>query len=158
MTSGTNGTKPQFVYVTYIATTQEKLWEALTSAAFTEQYWFGHRIDSDWQVGSPVVFKMPNGQIAVQGEVLVSEPPRLLSYTWTVPDDVTPRESSTRITFELQSSGSVVKLTIIHDNLLAADFVEERNTFRGLNNGWPAILSNLKSYLETGHPLPLVVK
>jgi len=157
MTSETNGSKPQFVYVSYIATTPEKLWEALTSAKFTEQYWFGHRVESDWQVGSPVVFKMPNGQVAVQGEVLVSEPPRLLSYTWTVPDDTMLRESPTRITFELEPMDSVVKLTIVHSNLLAADYVEERNTFRGLNNGWPAILSILKSFLETGQPLPLEV-
>src|SRR5689334_1382751 len=141
----TNGSRPQFVYTIYIATTPEKLWEALTNSRFTEQYFSARSIDSDWKVGSPVVFKTPDGQLDVEGKVLVSDPPRLLSYTWTSSVDHTPHETPTRVTFELKPVGSTVRLTIIHDNLLESDYVADRDTFYGLNNGWPAILSNLKS-------------
>ncbi|CAH0346731.1 SRPBCC family protein [Bacillus sp. CECT 9360] len=146
-------TKSTFVYVTYIATTPEKLWEALTSSDFTEKYFFGSKIQSDWQEGSTVTYER-NGLVVDHGEILKCEPHRLLSFTWKIEGDDTPRELPTKVTFELKQMEATVKLTLKHDNLVDADYVEDNDTFRGLNNGWPAILSNLKSLLETGNTLP----
>jgi uncharacterized protein YndB with AHSA1/START domain len=146
-------TDTSFVYVTYIATTPEKLWEALTSSDFTEKYFFGSKIQSDWQEGSSVTY-LRNGQVSDHGKILKCEPHRLLSFTWNYVDDKIDREQPSRVTFELKPMDSTVKLTLKHENLLPADFVDEDDTFEGLNNGWPAILSNLKSLLETGNTLP----
>lgn len=136
-------TKPKFVYVTYIAITPEKLWEALTDGGFTQKYFFGTRVESKWKEGADVNYYR-NGKISDYGKVLTCEHPRLLSFTWTYAGDDTPRESPTRVTFELQPLESSVKLTLKHENLLETDFVDDNNTFEGYNNGWPAVLSNLK--------------
>ncbi|MFE5324346.1 SRPBCC family protein [Paenibacillus sp. NPDC056579] len=144
-----------FVYVTYIATTPEKLWEALTSTEFTEQYFFGSKIESDWQEGSSVTYSR-NGKVTDYGTVLKAEPHRLLSFTWTYVGDNTVREQPTRVTFELKPMGTTVKLTLKHDKLLPSDIVEKDDTFEGYNNGWPAVMSNLKTLLETGATLPVV--
>lgn len=146
-------TKPKFVYVTYIATTPEKLWEALTDGNFTQEYFFGTRVESEWKEGTDVKY-FRNGKISDYGKVIICDPPRLLSFTWTYVGDDTSRESPTRVTFELQPMDSTVKLTLKHENLLDSDFVDDNNTFEGYNNGWPAVLSNLKSFLETGQTLP----
>jgi uncharacterized protein YndB with AHSA1/START domain len=145
-----------FVYVTYIATTPEKLWEALTESDFTEKYFFGSKIESTWQVGSKVTYSR-NGEVTDFGEVLTFEPFSVLSFTWTYVGDKTARDQPTRVTFKLQPMGSTVKLTLIHEGLMETDLVEKDDTFEGFNNGWPAILSNLKSLLETGDTLPIVV-
>jgi uncharacterized protein YndB with AHSA1/START domain len=138
--------KPEFVYITYIETTPEKLWHALTSGEFTERYWFGHRVASDWEIGSP--YKFTNqGKSTIEGKVLVSEPPKRLSYTW---DPCTPNhERTSRVTFDLEPRGNVVKLTVTHDNL-----DEGGKTLRDISGGWPMVIASLKSLLETGHPLP----
>jgi uncharacterized protein YndB with AHSA1/START domain len=150
-------TDTKFVYVTYIATTQEKLWEALTSGVFTKKYWFGHEVQSDWVEGSAVTFLDKNGNVVDHGKVLKSEPYRLLSYTFNWVEDKTVRERSPRVTFELHQMESTVKLTLKHEDLLPTDIHEENEGFFGINNGWPAILSNLKSLLETGRTLPPIV-
>lgn len=142
-----------FVYVTYIATTPEKLWEALTSTTFTEKYFFGTKIESDWKVGSRVAYSR-NGEVTDYGEVLKYEPPRLLSFTWINTSDQQVREQPTQVTFELHPMEETVKLTLKHEHLLDGDYVEDSDTFEGFNNGWPAILSNLKSLLETGKTIP----
>ncbi|WP_088041824.1 SRPBCC family protein [Bacillus sp. EAC] len=147
--------KPTFVYVTYISTTPEKLWEALTSSSFTEKYFFGTKIQSDWQEGSTVEYSR-NGEVTDHGKILKCEPYRLLSFTWNHIHDTTNREEPSQVTFELISMDSTVKLTLKHENLEPTDFVDKEGTFEGLNNGWPAILSNLKSLLETGNTLPAV--
>ena len=138
--------KPKFVYVTYIATTPEKLWEALTKADFTEKYWFGSRVESDWKAGSP--FKIHTGVPDKDwlGKVLQSDPPRLLSYTFRVAGGA---EHFTRVTFQLEQHGPVVKLTLTHDDLDEKDV----KFYTGISQGWPAVLSNLKSLLEGGQPL-----
>jgi uncharacterized protein YndB with AHSA1/START domain len=137
--------KPKFVYVTYINTTPEKLWSALTSGDFTEKYWFGSRIQSEWKVGSP--FRLVNeGGKDWQGEVLQCDPPRLLSYTFRV---LGGSEHLTRVVFQLEQQGPVVKLTLTHDEL---DEKDDR-FYTGISQGWPAVLSNLKSLLEGGRPL-----
>lgn len=142
--------KPGFVYVSYIATTPEKLWRALTSGEFTRLYWGGRRIQSDWRVGSPVKHIREDGGVDWEGQVLVSEPPRILSYTFRMQISERHRaERPSRVTFELQPAGSVVKLVLTHD-----DFEGTGATSETTRHGWPAILSSLKSLLETGNPLP----
>jgi len=144
--------KPEFVYTTYIETTPEKLWHALTDGDFTERYWFGHRIASDWKVGSPYRFTHP-GKSSPEGKVLVSEPPKKLAYTWNGCSDETKREGPSRVTFDIEPRGNVVKLTVTHDNL-----DEGGKTFRGISEGWPMVLASLKSFLETGRPMPAEIQ
>jgi uncharacterized protein YndB with AHSA1/START domain len=142
--------KPAFLYVTYIATTPEKLWEALTDGDFTRRYWGGRRIESDWKVGSPVRHVREDGGLDWQGEVLRSEWPRLLSYTFHMQISEAHRgDRPSRLTFELKPIGSVVKLTLTHE-----DFDSGSATFETTRHGWPAIMSSLKSLLESGSPLP----
>jgi uncharacterized protein YndB with AHSA1/START domain len=116
-----------------------------------------HEVQSDWQDGSNVTFLDKNGKVTDQGKVLKSEPYRLLSYTFEWLEDKTERERVPRVTFELQPMGSTVKLTLKHEDLLPTDIYDATDDYNGINNGWPVILSNLKSLLETGRALPLHV-
>ena len=141
--------KPTFVYTTYIETSAQKLWHALTDGDFTERYWFGHRLVSDWKVGSPYGFKN-QGKIVVEGEVLVSDPPRRLAYTWNNRKEEAKVEGTSRVTFDLEPRGKVIKLTVTHDEL-----GEDGKTLRDISGGWPMVIASLKSILETGNPLPL---
>ena len=134
--------KPQFMYVTYIETTADKAWEALTSGDFTERYWGGGRIESTWQVGAPVRHVKHERGMDWEGEVLEYDPPRRLAYTMTAGKDDQP----SRVAFTLEPHGSIVKLTVTHDQL-------DDKGLRDISFGWPAILSSLKSFLETGKPL-----
>lgn len=145
-----------YEYVTYISSTAEKVWDALTNTKHTEQYFFGTAIQSDWQVGSRVEYS--RGEVTDFGEILSYESHQEMSYTWESVSDETIRLEPTVVTFHLQEiSEDIVKLTLIHENLMDADYVDEPNTFRGLNNGWPFILSNLKSYLETGKIMKVTI-
>lgn len=148
-------TDTTFVYVTYIATTPEKLWEALTSSDFTEKYFFGSSIQSDWQEGSSVTYSR-DGLVTDHGIIIKCEPCRILSFTWNFVGDETSREQPTHVTFELKPMDSTVKLTLKHEYLSSTDLVDKEDTFAGFNNGWPAILSNLKTLLETGKTLPSI--
>jgi uncharacterized protein YndB with AHSA1/START domain len=140
--------KPEFVYVTYIETSAEKLWQALTDGAFTERYWFGHRVASDWKVGSPYRFAK-QGAPTIEGKVLVADPPRRLAYSWDSCSPEAQRERTSRVTFDLEPRGKVVKLTVTHDEL------DERGvTLRNISGGWPMVIASLKSLLETGRELP----
>jgi len=146
--------KPKFVYVTHINTTPEKLWDALTNPDFTQQYWGGRRVQSDWTVGASIKHLKPDGAVELRGEVLQAEPPRLLSYTFlTASGDRVPDEKSTRVTFEISTAFGVTKLTIVHDG-----FEPESKLIFEITNGWQAILSSLKTLLETGAPLPFNYK
>lgn len=142
--------KPQFVYVTYIETTPEKLWEALTSSEFTRQYWFGAEVRSDFRVGSPFALVM-DGATTDSGEILEADPPRRLSYSFKHEFyEELRNEPASRVTFTLEPFGRLVKLTVAHDGLV------EGGKYRGaVSTGWPAILSGLKSLLETGKVLPI---
>ena len=144
--------KPEFVYTTYIETTAEKLWHALTDGDFTERYWFGERVASTWEIGSPYKFTR-QGKDHIEGKVLAFEPPKRLSYTWdprsTDAETDAKRERTSRVTFDLEPRGKVVKLTVTHDNL-----DEGGKTLRDISGGWPLVIASLKSLLETGHPLP----
>ena len=140
--------KPEFVYITYIETTPEKLWEALTSSEFSKRYWWDTSVVSDWKVGAPFALVL-DGKTTDVREVLEADPPRRLSYTFQhVIDEAARKEKPTRVTFVLEPFGKLVKLTLTHE-----DFAEASVILDGISKGWPAILSSLKSLLETGTPL-----
>jgi uncharacterized protein YndB with AHSA1/START domain/DNA-binding transcriptional ArsR family regulator len=138
--------KPTFVYVTYIEASAAKVWEALTDAKLSAEYW-GHSNVSDWQVGSGWEHQRTDGSATadVVGTVIVSNPPARLVTTWA--DPATPAETS-RVTFDLAEHGEIVRLTVTHEDL------PSQSEHDDVASGWPAVLSNLKSFLETGHALP----
>ncbi|MDX2592473.1 metalloregulator ArsR/SmtB family transcription factor [Streptomyces sp. WI03-4A] len=141
--------KPSFVYVTYIASTPERVWEALTDADLTAAYW-GHRNVSDWQVGSrwEHVRTDGSGVADVVGRVIESEPPTRLVATWAAPDDEGREDRHSRVTFEIRPHEDIVRLTVIHEDL------NDEGERGDVAYGWPAVLSNLKSLLETGRAMP----
>ena len=140
--------RPSFVYVTYIESTRVRVWEALTDADLTAEYW-GHANVSDWEVGSRWEHRRTDGSgIAdVVGTVVESDRPRRLVTTWSPPDD-TGEARTTRVTFDIEPWGDIVRLTVTQDDLADED---ER---RAAAAGWAAVLSNLKTTLEVGRPLP----
>jgi uncharacterized protein YndB with AHSA1/START domain len=139
----------RFVYVTYIRTTPDKLWEALTDPEFTRRYWFGTWQDSTWKVGSTWKLMFPDGRIADAGKVLEVDPPRRLVLKWR--NEFRPElraEGYSCATFELEHLDEVVKLRVVHEiDVSGSKFIE------AVSNGWPSILSSLKSLLETGEAL-----
>jgi uncharacterized protein YndB with AHSA1/START domain len=140
--------RPEFVYVTYIETTPEKLWDALTSSEFTRRYWWDTRVVSDWKVGSPFSLVL-NGNTTDIGEVLEADRPRRLSYTFQhILNEAARNERPSRVTFVIEGHGGLVKLTLTHE-----DFDDESAILDGISKGWPAIMSSLKSMLETGDAL-----
>ena len=137
--------KPEFVYVTYIETTAEKLWEALTNSEFTRRYWFNTEVKSDWNVGSPFALVM-DGKTTDTGEILEAERPRRLSYSFKHElFEAMRKEPATKVVFTIEPYGNLVKLTVTHEG-----FIEGSQLLGGISKGWPAILSGLKSLLETG--------
>ncbi|MEU6677020.1 metalloregulator ArsR/SmtB family transcription factor [Streptomyces sp. NPDC046925] len=143
-------TKPTYVYVTYIESTPEKVWHALTDADLTAAYW-GHANVSDWQPGSRWEHRRTDGSgIAdVVGKVVESTPPSRLVTTWADPAAAPDSAAApSQVTFDIQPHGGIVRLTVTHENL--ADEAERD----AAASGWAAVLSNLKSLLETGSPLP----
>jgi uncharacterized protein YndB with AHSA1/START domain len=143
--------KPEYIYETFIRATPEKIWEALTSAAFTSQYFHGTHIHSDWQPGSPVVFKGDDGNAVIEGEVLIADKPMRLSYSWrSLYDEELALERPSRVTFEIESLQGVCRLRITHD-----EFETGSKTYERVRQGWSAIICSLKSLLETNQPLPI---
>jgi len=142
--------KPKFVYVTYIATTPEKLWEALTSGEFTRQFWWGRRVRAEWKPGGRLEMVQANGELDFSGEILACDPPRRLSYTFDVESLKFKNEDERplRVTYEMTPVGGNVKLTVTHDEL-----DPQGKVFGGISEGWPTLLSSLKSLLETGAAL-----
>ena len=142
--------KPEFVYVTYIETTPEKLWDALTKSDFTRLYWFGTEVRSDWKVGSPFAL-VTNGTTTDTGEILEADRPRRLSYTFKhVQDPEMSKERASKVVFTLEPFGKLVKLTLTHEDFVAGSLLLD-----GISKGWPAILSALKSLLEKGSALAI---
>ena len=135
-----------FVYVTYIRTTPEKLWSALTDAEFMKQYWFGMHCESQWTAGSPWKLVSGDGQIFDAGEIVEAEAPRRLVIRWQ--NQRKPElkaEGPSLCTIELETSGTAVKLSITH-----AIERDPSQLIAAVSGGWPKVLSNLKSLLETG--------
>ena len=142
--------KPEFIYTTYIETTPEKLWEALTNSEFTKRYWFGTEVKSDWKVGSPFAL-VTDGKATDTGEILEADPPRRLSYTFKHElFEEMRNEPATKVVFTIEPHGNIVKLTVTHEG-----FVEGSKLLGAVSKGWPAILSGLKSLLETGHVIAI---
>lgn len=151
----------EFVYATFIRTTPEKLWEALTNGDFSVKYWGGYRIEVEQKAGG-IVRILPAKDIERLGDhagkVLACEPNRKLVYTWNPkdkPELAKKRNGPSRVTYEITPMGPMVKLRLIHENLLPEDVATDPNSFKGVNNGWPAVLSSLKSLLETGEAIVL---
>jgi uncharacterized protein YndB with AHSA1/START domain/DNA-binding transcriptional ArsR family regulator len=155
--------KPSFVYTTYIRTTPEQLWQALTDPAFTRRYW-NASFETDWRAGSTMTWDLGGITVADPEQVVLeSEPYRRLSFTWHTfspelndshgfPDEVRERiaaEGRSKATFELEPVGDSVKLTVIHDGLDPDGIVKSL-----IGDGWPRVLSRLKTLLETGETLP----
>jgi uncharacterized protein YndB with AHSA1/START domain len=142
--------RPEFVYVTYIKTTPEKLWEALTSSEFSRRYWFGTELRSSFKVGSPFALVM-GGKVTDSGEILEADRPRRLSYTFKHElDDEMRKEGTTKVVFTLEPHGELVKLTLTHEG-----FAKDSRLLDGISKGWPAILASLKSLLESGDALAI---
>jgi uncharacterized protein YndB with AHSA1/START domain len=136
----------KFVYVTYIRTTPEKLWDALTKPEFTRVYWYDMWQESDWKPGSPWKMVFPDGRVADHGTIIAAEKPKLLVIAWQ--NEFKPElkaEGLSRATYAIEQTGPAVKLTITHEIGVA-----ESKLIEAVSGGWPLILSGLKSLLETG--------
>ena len=145
---------PNTVYVTYIASTPEKVWEALTSAEFTKRFFFGRAVEVEPKVGGSFAMRMPDGRYDIKGKVIEWDPPRRLSVTWEVDFEEFRELPESLVTYDIEPMGGSVKLTMteahrwdVPDAILA-----------GGRQGWPLILSSLKSVLETGKPIEINVK
>ena len=139
----------RFVYVTYIRTTPEKLWQALIDPEFTRRYWCDTHQESDWKEGASWRIMIPDGRVADSGEVLEIEPPRKLVLSWR--NEFRPEvraEGYSRLTYQLEPVGESVKLTVVHE----MDRPDSK-LIEGVSSGWPHILASLKSLLETGESL-----
>lgn len=141
--------KPKFVYVTYIRTTPEKLWQALTDPEFTRKFWVGTWQDCAWKKGASWRIKIPDGTVTDSGEVIEIDPPRRLVLSWR--NEFRPElkeDAPSRLTYDLEPQGDMVKLTVIHKSDTPGSKLIE-----AVSNGWPLILASLKSLLETGASL-----
>lgn len=163
-------TSPVFVYTTYINTTPERLWRALTEPEFTRQYWGGNALGSDWKVGSPVTWQFaPDEEYRDVGQVVLeSDPYRRLSYRWHgfqpehqeffgwTDADFSQylKEKQSKVTFDIEPVDGSVKLTVTHDDFDPDSMMHKAISGEINNAGWPNLLSHLKTFLETGEPLP----
>jgi len=141
-----NAAESRFVYVTYIRTTPDRLWSALTTPEFMRQYWFGCHIETQWKRGSPWRLQFKDGRVADAGTIVEIDPPKRLVLEWR--NEWSPElnaEGNARCTMELEPSDGVVKLTVTHEMARTGSKLIE-----AVGGGWPKILSNLKSLLETG--------
>ena len=136
----------RFVYVTYIRTTPERLWQALLDPEFTRQFWVGTWQECDWKPGASWRLMIPDGRVADSGEVLEIDPPRRLVLSWRNEFKAELREEGySRLTYTLEPQGESVKLTVLHEiDRPGSKFID------AVSHGWPHLLSSLKSLLETG--------
>lgn len=151
-------TKPSFVYVTYIATTPEKVWQAFMDTDVMGQYWVGPTSEcarvnvSDWKPGSKWEHQRVDAARTVDicGKVIEVDPPRRLVYTWSRPADANDESKHSRVAIDIeQRIDGLVRLTVSHE-----DLEKDPAMLEGISGGWPSVLSNLKTLLETGKPLP----
>jgi uncharacterized protein YndB with AHSA1/START domain len=138
--------KTEFVYTTYITSTPQKVWDAITNPEFTSQYW-GKKNISDWKTGSRWNMTSIDGaeSVNITGQVVESRPPSRLVLSWASPENPGNAAETSRVTFEIEGLGDVVRLNVIHDQLNAGSEMAG-----GISKGWPMVLSGLKSFLETG--------
>jgi uncharacterized protein YndB with AHSA1/START domain len=144
--------KPAIVYTIYIAASPEQIWKALTTADFSRNYFSGFAIEADLKVGGAFIARAPDGTEHIRGEVIECDPPKKLTVTWNVNwPGLVEKLGPTLVTYEIEEAGDVVKLTMLqsHDRDISDDILS------GGRAGWPAILSSLKSLLETGHALAI---
>ena len=142
--------KPTLVYTIYIASTPAKVWQALTSAEFSRKYFFGNAVEVDLRVGGAYIVRTPDGALHISGEVIECEPHRKLTVTFNVNwPALIEKLGPTLVTYEIEPRGDAVRLTLTeaHDRPISDDILS------GGRSGWPAILSSLKSLLETGEAL-----
>lgn len=141
--------KPEFIYEVSIKAPAERIWEALTNGEFTRQYFYATTVESDWEPGGAIEYVGENGTLAAQGEVLECNPPTRLAFTWrALWDPGLAREAASRVTFTIEPGAEVCKLRVVHDR-----FPPDSRVYDEVAGGWPAILSGLRSLLETGRPL-----
>lgn len=141
--------RPEHIYETYIRSTAEQIWKAITTAEFTRQYFHRMAIESDWKPGSPVRFRYDDGRVGCEGIIRDYDPPRRLSYTWRfLFDDALARERPSTVTFEITPVGEACRLRIVHN-----DFDADSKVYLMIRDGWAEVASSLKSLLETGEPL-----
>jgi uncharacterized protein YndB with AHSA1/START domain len=146
----TDNFKPTTVYTIYIAATPQKVWQALTSAEFSRKYFFDNAVEVDLKIGGAYIVRTPDGALHISGEVIECDPPRKLTVTFNVNwPALIEKLGPTLVTYEIEPAGNAVKLTMTeaHDRPLSDDILS------GGRQGWPAILSSLKTLLETGEPL-----
>ena len=143
-------TETKFVYVTYISAKPQQVWDALIKGEFTRKYWDRENV-SDWKPGSTWEHRKLDEPRTVQlvGKVVEFDPPRRMVWTWALPENAASPAAHSRVTFELEPIESMVRLTVTHDELAPGS-----DMLRGISEGWPRVLSSLKSLLETGKPLP----
>jgi uncharacterized protein YndB with AHSA1/START domain len=144
--------KPAIVYTIYIAASPEQIWKALTTADFSRNYFSGFAFEADLKVGGAFIARAPDGSEHISGEVIECDPPKKLTVTWNVNwPGLLEKLGPTLVTYEIEEAGDVVKLTMLqsHDRDISDDILS------GGRAGWPAILSSLKSLLETGHALAI---
>ena len=144
--------KPAIVYTIYIASTPEKVWQALTTAEFSRQYFSGFAVEAELKVGGAFAARAPDGSVHISGEVIECDSPRRLTITWNVNwPALVEKLGPTLVTYEIEQAGEAVRLTLTqaHDRPIDDDILS------GGRQGWPAILSNLKSVLETGHAMAI---
>src|ERR1700722_20327728 len=142
--------KPTTVYTIYIASTPERVWEALTSAELSRQYFFGNAVEVELKVGGAFIVRAPDGSLHIGGEVFECDPPRKLTVSFNVNwPALIEKLGPTLVSYEIEQAGNAVRLTMTesHDRPISDDILS------GGRQGWPAILSSLKSLLETGAPL-----
>ena len=139
--------KPGFVYMAVIAAPPEKVWQCMTSAEFTRQYWHSTEVRSDFAKGSPIEFLMPDGEVGVRGEILEADFPTTLSYSWQFTRDPETRDDPpSRVTFTLEPLNVGTRLTVVHDQLADGCKTAELVTF-----GWPHVIGGMKTLIETGN-------
>jgi len=142
--------KPTLVYAIYIRSTPERVWQALTSGELSAKYFFGNSVEVDQRIGGAYIVRTPDGALHISGEVIECERPKKLTVTFNVNwPALIEKLGPTLVTYEIEPAGDAVKLTLteLHDRPLSDDILS------GGRSGWPAIMSSLKSLLETGEPL-----